>query len=220
MASAVYRRYGLYYIGATKYHSATYDFQDRKKWTKDMKIEYLEEYNKIKHTPDKSLYYNEYQYRHEMVQRYAWAIPNEEAIMTLKRYSPILEIGAGKGYWAMLMREVETAVQAFDLKSSEEVPGSWSTVFEIYENTFKYTKDWTLFLCWPPYEESMAYDAITRFDGEHVIYIGEGYGGYTADDKFHDYLYENFVQIHAVKLPQWDGIHDDMTIWERLIVER
>lgn len=175
------------------------------------KIEYLEEFNKIKHS---------YEYwlddRNKLVEKYSWAIPNHEALIVLQRYSPILEIGAGKGYWAYLMRKNETAVQAFDLKSSENTPGSWSMVLEINENTFNYTHGHTLFLCWPPYENPMAYDAITKFEGENVIYIGEGYEGYTADEKFHDYLFDNFVQVDEVKIPQWWGIYDDMTVWQRL----
>ena len=36
--------------------------------------------------------------------RYAWAIPDERALRVLAHYGPVVEIGAGKGYWCALLR--------------------------------------------------------------------------------------------------------------------
>src|SRR5689334_45182 len=37
--------------------------------------------------------------RHALIKKYAWAIPNEESLETIKSYGPIFELGAGGGYW-------------------------------------------------------------------------------------------------------------------------
>src|SRR3954447_23075729 len=37
--------------------------------------------------------------------KYAWAVPNEEAIDVLVEHSPLIEVGAGRGYWARLAAE-------------------------------------------------------------------------------------------------------------------
>src|SRR3979411_2575044 len=38
------------------------------------------------------------------VRRYAFAVPTDAALATLGRYAPIVELGAGTGYWAFLLR--------------------------------------------------------------------------------------------------------------------
>ena len=34
---------------------------------------------------------------------YAWALPDERALRVLEAYAPLVEVGAGKGYWASLL---------------------------------------------------------------------------------------------------------------------
>jgi hypothetical protein len=51
-----------------------------------------------------------------MFDKYAWAIPNERALHILTSFSPLIEIGAGKGYWAALLRLVEVDILAYDKK--------------------------------------------------------------------------------------------------------
>jgi hypothetical protein len=70
-------------------------------------------------------------------------------------------------------------------------------------------------LSWPPYDEPMASDCLTYYQGRHVIYIGEGSGGCTGDERFHDTLYDEFEEIEDVRLPQWNGIHDYLSVWRR-----
>jgi len=39
-----------------------------------------------------------------LVEKYAWCCPDERALKILTQYAPLIEIGAGKGYWAGLLR--------------------------------------------------------------------------------------------------------------------
>lgn len=58
-----------------------------------------------------------------------------------------------------------------------------------------------LFLSWPPEGKDVAYNCVSRFTGDLVIYIGEyPYTSHellnkpcTANDKFHQYLKDNFI---------------------------
>jgi hypothetical protein len=77
-------------------------------------IEYLTEF---KSTSGGS-YHGEDNVRHRLVAKYAWAIPNEEALETIAKYGPIVEIGAGNGYWAFLLRSMGVEVKAFDLQTN------------------------------------------------------------------------------------------------------
>jgi len=47
--------------------------------------------------------------------RYAWAVPCTEALTALRRLSPLVEIGAGTGYWARLLAGHGADVAAYDL---------------------------------------------------------------------------------------------------------
>jgi hypothetical protein len=70
-------------------------------------------------------------------------------------------------------------------------------------------------LCWPPYADGMAQQALARYEGARVIYIGEGEGGCTGDDVFHAALAEQWKLAASYEIPQWDGLHDDVRVYVR-----
>ena len=155
-----------------------------------------------------------FQERLRLVRKYSWAIPNKKALSTIADYASngIIEIGAGNGYWAYCLTQKSIKVIAYDLKVSEN---PWHSVQR--GDTLEASKhsDRTLFLCWPPYDEPMAADALRSYKGKTVIYVGEGYGGCTADDEFHKLLKAEWKKIKVVKIPQWNGIYDCLTIYQK-----
>jgi hypothetical protein len=64
-------------------------------------------------------------------QTYAWCIPSTAAVRVLASFSPIVEIGAGSGYWGYMLKQVEGCVyHAFDIKtreSSSSIPSASSS---------------------------------------------------------------------------------------------
>ena len=50
-----------------------------------------------------------------LIKRYAFAIPSDEALDALADVSPLVEMGAGTGYWAYLLRKRHVDVQALFL---------------------------------------------------------------------------------------------------------
>mmetsp|Transcript_7858 Transcript_7858/g.19988 ORF Transcript_7858/g.19988 Transcript_7858/m.19988 type:complete len:164 (-) Transcript_7858:188-679(-) len=56
--------------------------------------------------------------------KYAWAIPDQRAIRIIANFSPLVEIGAGKGYWAMLLRQAGADVLALDITGSSRKKGA------------------------------------------------------------------------------------------------
>ena len=81
--------------------------------------------------------------------------------------------------------------------------------------TFDVPADHALMLCWPPYDDDMAARALTRYQGDRVIYVGEGAGGCTGNDAFHAALAEQWDPIAHYEIPQWDGIHDGVHVYAR-----
>lgn len=150
--------------------------------------------------------------RHDLCLKYAWAIPNEKAIQTLVAHSPILDIPAGTGYWASLVEKEGGKVVCIDRSPPVK---QWTKVEEGDESCVQNYPDHTLFLCWPPYATPMAANCLKNYTGSRIIYVGEGHGGCTADDEFHDLLEEQFQEIEVVNIPQYSGIHDRLYVYER-----
>ena len=158
--------------------------------------------------------------RRELVKKYAWAIPTPEAIDKCVEHSPngIVEIGAGGGYWAKLLRESGLEVAAFDTAphSNHHVEGEWSEVRYGGPKKAARFPERTLFLCWPPYDTPMARNTLRAFTGEKFIFIGEDDGGCTGNAAFFKLLAREWEELEYVPLPQWPGIHDGLTVYRRL----
>lgn len=161
------------------------------------------------------------EYRRNFVVRYAWAIPTEGAIHAIANFSnkKIVEVGAGTGYWAWLLEQIGTTVHAYEKYQKDNHYGheiAYTKLLKGGPNTLrKYGSDWTLFLCWPPYDNPMAARCLRRFIGRKLVYIGEGEYGCTGDSTFHDMLSKQWNHIASVDIPQWDGLHDYIQMYER-----
>lgn len=158
--------------------------------------------------------------RDQLVRKYAWAVPNAEAIATIVAYGPVVELGAGTGYWSMLAAAAGCDVVAHDVAP----PGatnpyigsdSWFDVRPGSVDVLVGHPDRTLLLCWPPYNTPFAHQAIEAYPGDTVIYVGEGWGGCTADDGFHEALATGWERAAHVRIPHWPGLHDSLAVYQR-----
>lgn len=185
----------------------------------------------------------------DLRRRFSFAIPNLEALDTIAGHSPggVVEIGAGGGYWAMLLQQRGVDVIAYD----PDPPGSgattwhsgraWTAVHHGDHTKAAGHPTRTLMLCWPSYDEPWSAQALEHYRGDTVIYIGEGPGGCTGDDRMHALLGEPpscwhhdddynelpcpddcpanvpplFREIADVEIPQWAGIHDWLRVYRR-----
>lgn len=150
---------------------------------------------------------------------YAWAVPDEEAIEEVAALGPILEVGAGRGYWARLISDAGGDVVATDAHPPADrfYPVE---ALDAEQAVRKYGARRTLMLVWPPYDDSMAVRALREYErqgGERVIYVGEGAGGCTGDDGLHAALGEQstWTVSRVIDIPQWEGLHDVLTVYER-----
>ncbi len=173
--------------------------------------------------------------RYDVISRYGFAIPCEEAIDLLARCpQPIAEVGAGLAYWAHLLRErygVAADCYDTDVPPSREAKQSfaedshmrgyhfdqepWHPVLPGTPESLRRKNYQTLLLIWPDYGSRMALDSLRCFSGSVVVSVGEGSGGCTGDDKFHDKLDLDWLEVFRVPIPRWQGLHDDMTVHVR-----
>lgn len=165
----------------------------------------------------RALYHH--QERAAFVQKYAWAIPDEKAVSIIAAHGPIVEIGAGTGYWSYLLRQVGADVVAYDVApykngwcNSEK---GWTEVLVGGTEKAAAHPDRALFLCWPPYGSPMAREALEAYikaGGTTVIYVGE-LGGCTGDEEFHELLDRVGTLVDGHNIPSWLGINDELMVY-------
>jgi len=162
--------------------------------------------------------------RTDLCVRYSWSIPSPGDIAWIREQlhgQDVVEIGAGGGYWAWQLTQAGIAVAAYDPYE----PGSDNNFarHRLYHPvmTGDHTMaanhpDRALMLCWPSYCDPFAKQALHAYEGDTVIYIGEGEGGCCADDRFHRILRRDFEEIGESPdhVTYW-GIHCSLTMWRR-----
>lgn len=207
-------------------------------------------------------------YRSYVTGRWAWGIPSPDAVARiLVRLDgrPVVEVGAGNGYWAWLLTQAGIDVKAYDIAPIGH-PKSWFKDLEDDErggrlgsisgfDSFVHQEfvpvkqggpevlRWTdnadraLFLCWPTMS-SFAADSVEAYQGDLIVYIGEGQSGCNADSEFFwltegvcdcwDYDHDEDGKCsHADKnrsvtykaehhaIAQWGGLHDNLVFYAK-----
>jgi hypothetical protein len=161
--------------------------------------------------------------------KYGWAIPNDEAILEIAKYPPIVEIGAGTGYWAWLLRQLGVDVLAFDKYPPDKSAahdsgfhsgaGTWTEVLTGDESVLDSMYDQTLFLCWPPSNHPMAFETLSRFKGDTFLFVGETWPSHTTgNEDFFDLLDQEWdLEDDCSKawIPNWPGRDDFLWVYHR-----
>ena len=164
---------------------------------------------------------------------YAYAIPSPETIAWIKRFCAgrsMIELGAGRGYWAAQLAGAGVRIDAYDSEppnrtenpSFTQVIGQedvWQAVGDLddYVGRPVGASD-VLFFCWPPgWGNEMASEALAGFEargGERLVYIGEPKGGKTGDDAFFDALAERWeLSSEDPQFVSWWNLSDRAEGW-------
>jgi hypothetical protein len=164
--------------------------------------------------------------RRELASLFSWAIPSEEALHLIARYGPLVECGAGMGYWSALLEARGADAMAYDLRP----PGAsrsnayhrhprrpWTRIQRGSSvSAARRHRDRTLLLCWPPYDDDAAsYAALRAYRGDVVIHIGERDEGATGSVRFHRELQLNWTLVEEVELPHWPRLRDSVMVYRR-----
>lgn len=164
---------------------------------------------------------------------YAYAIPSPQTVAWAAEFcagSPVVELGAGRGYWAARLAGAGLAVDAYDVEPPDETanpsfPNSagqqdiWYRVGGIDDRRSD-GGDHVLFLCWPPgWGNAMASQALADFErsgGTRLIFIGEPKGGKTGDDAFFDTLATSWeLTAQDADFVSWWNLEDVAQGWSR-----
>lgn len=149
-----------------------------------------------------------------LINKYSYGTPTEKILRAIQDLGPIVEIGAGSGYWAWLLKTLGADVVAYDQCGNISSTGGtmWAEVKGGGPKTLLEHQDRALFLCWPPVNK-MASLCLDFWKGDYLAYVGDP--SITADNVFHHRLHDKFELVTKIYAPSWPGIMDSLTIWNR-----
>lgn len=156
--------------------------------------------------------------RKHFVHHYSWAVPDLTVLNVIKEFlsknDKILEVYAGTGLWASLIKNSGFDIITTDLDPYSPIRFTDVINLSSVEAVQLYKDCNVLFMCWPPYDCPSAGDCLKHFTGNKIIFIGEMVNGCTADHSFYYELETNF-DITRIPMKRWFGIYDYLFLGER-----
>jgi hypothetical protein len=160
----------------------------------------------------------------DLVQKHSWAVPTKSAIDLILTQGKIVEVCAGTGYWAWLLWQCGGNIVAYDVSPGLRVRNrfhrlkfSWFPVRkgDGAEAAAKHT-DRALLLCWPTWND-MSHEALQKYAGDTVIYIGANEGNLciTGSERFHRELAKNWELVAEEIIPCWGQLKDSVRVFKR-----
>ena len=124
---------------------------------------------------------NEHSYLLALVQRFSYVFPERNLLEVVKRFSPLVELGAGTGYWAYLLNSIGADVIAYDLAPVDGPRPNryhlevrpWSVVHGGDAGVLAQHRSRSLFLCWSPRYSSL-WECLQHYSGDYVLCITDG----------------------------------------------
>lgn len=163
--------------------------------------------------------------RRDLVGRYAWTVTSPETVAFVAQHAgpKLVDPLAGSGYWAFLLAQLGVDVVAFDEAPPASVENNWHMLgvehvpvaaMDAIGSTNRHP-DRTLLLAWSPYDTTVGHMTLAAYDGDRVIYIGEGWGGCCGDDAMFTSFERDWTEVASHRPVQFLGIHDYVTVYDR-----
>lgn len=145
-----------------------------------------------------------------------WCDKATDVVLELSKN--LLAVGSGCGFIEYLLQRAGADIIATDLRAYDlwDYPHMNIERLSADDAIEKYS-DRDLFLCWPSYNESWAFECIQKLKKDRLVfYVGEG-GGCTADKDFNDYIMDNkyFQKVAYSCIPQWSGTRNCLMVFRK-----
>jgi hypothetical protein len=187
---------------------------------------------------------NRGQIRQHLTHKYAFGVPGDEALECLARYAPLVEIGAGTGYWARCLRERGVDIVAYDTmgdswrswfrpsilaetrrggtRAIEARPDAqrvdpvlWTEVVQGGPEVLEGHAERTLLLCWPDPWSGFDDVSLLAFPGGRVAVVGEPGEAGPGSPGFQARLQRSWQRIETAPVPRWPDSEDRLTVYGR-----
>ena len=122
---------------------------------------------------------------------------NIDTLASLLKGKRVFDMGCGSGSLTYLLSNMGIDIDAYDLEEPTYCFDNSHTY--VYTSTdltdICRVKPDVVILSWPDYDSGFAYRVATfcLLESIPIYYLGEGYGGWTGDDEFHDLLANAFT---------------------------
>lgn len=159
---------------------------------------------------------------------YAYSVFPPEVLLIIAALTPLVELGAGNGYLAWLLHQMNADIIAFDAFPVEEgrnwffhtrygLPAkgalSWKEIQKGDAPNLVAFPDRTLLLCWPP-KNSMACDALSYFTGDRLVLVLEK--SCCANKEFFNELKNSWTLEYSNPTGSWSDCHrETLEIYSR-----
>ncbi len=187
---------------------------------------------------------NRRQIRQHLTRKYAFGVPGDAALDCLARYEPLVEIGAGTGYWARCLRERGVDIVAYDVMgdswrswfrpsilaeirrdgtraiearphAQRAEPALWTEVRQGGPEVLRDHGERTLLLCWPDPWSGFDEASLLAYPGERVAVVGEPAGAGPGSQGFQALLQRSWQQIETAPVPRWPASEDRLIVYGR-----
>jgi hypothetical protein len=156
-----------------------------------------------------------------LAQRYSYVLPESRLLEVLRGHAPLVEIGAGTGYWAYKLRLTGVDIIAYDrsplggaaINRYHGAMAAWAEVLEGDQRSLTAHADRALFVCWPPLFSTLG-DCLSFYAGDVVICISDG-GCRTARLSGIEDQFEQVANYPAHALEPAAGHPAMLTVWRR-----
>jgi hypothetical protein len=161
----------------------------------------------------------EFKVRKEFINTYGFAIPCREAMEACARNAPLLEVGAGSGYWTRILRAQRVDVIATDPAQGHKhmiQHARYDATMELLQakTAIRHWPDRNVLMIWPGYRETWSAQALKAMRiGRVLLTVTEGEGGCCGSDLFFAILETCFEPIEACPLPVFYGLHDSLRVY-------
>ncbi len=166
--------------------------------------------------------------RKDYIEKFGFFLVSEDFLSVTTNFlknKKVLEVGAGSGFLSHCFQKNGIDITPIDLKVNNNSYGfeqKYTNIFE--EEASKHLRNNNydvVIMSWPNYKTNFAYNVLSNMSkGQNLIYIGEDYGGCTANDQFFELLKDKCeIQIEITEDIQensysWPCIHDKVKIYQ------
>eukprot|EP01041_Mallomonas_annulata_P004312 gene4312-8574_t len=161
-----------------------------------------------------------------LAKKYAWAIPDERSLKILSNFTPLVELGCGKGYWSRLLQEKGVDILPYDQYVPEN---AWTKIYRGGPEILSKSKiqNRNLFLCYPDEATNLGIECLKYFNGQYIIHVGElihtstfngsaqSPWGRTTSSEFQVFLSKYFHCLLQVRITSFPFSNDHITVWKR-----
>ena len=154
------------------------------------------------------------------LRKYPEYVPTDEAIRTLVDIGPLLEVGAGNGYWTHTINENGGDCVATDLyprdSTDDEENTIWADVreYDAVDAIAEYPER-VVFMCHPSGADRWSERVLDAISEQTFVFVGEWFPGMDANPWFFVRLSRHWNLLDDFPVYNWESTHAHGYVFER-----